>query len=45
MKIDGKRILVNGLVILASIFLVMGCMSGAYTYEAERQGRIRERCC
>ena len=33
MKKNGVRILVRGLLVLASIFLVTGCMSGAYTYE------------
>ena len=33
MKKCEKQIPVSGLVVLVSIFLVTGCMSGAYTYE------------
>jgi len=33
MKKDRIQILVSDIVILVSIFLVTGCMSGAYTYE------------
>ncbi|MDF1593722.1 MAG: hypothetical protein P1P89_19620 [Desulfobacterales bacterium] len=33
MKKDGIQILASGLVVVVSIFLLTGCMSGAYTYE------------